>query len=69
MNAMYQSCMNMHADASWYAPACQHAQSMSATSAHTLILDTAILVVSFLILGVRISLLGLVRIILPNWQS
>ena len=67
MTAMYQKRMNMFTDASWYAPACQSAQS--ACTAHSLILDTAAVAVSFLSLAVRICLLGLVRIILPHRQS
>lgn len=61
MTAMYRSSMNMFADASCFAAACQSA------CAH--ILDTAIEAVSFLSLAVRISILALVRIILPNRQS
>ena len=68
MKAMYKRNMSMCADASWYAPVCQSAQCTSA-STHALILDTAVDAVSFLSLAVRISLLGLVRIILPNRQS
>ncbi len=68
MTAMYRSSMNMFADASCFAPACQSAQSASYT-ARTLLLDTAAVAVSFLSLIVRISILGLVRIILPNRQS
>ena len=69
MKAMYKRNMNMFADASWYAPACQSAQCKSAAAAHALILDTAVDAVSFLSLAVRISLLGLVRIILRKAQS
>ncbi len=61
MNAMYMSSMNYSADASCFAAACQSA------CAH--ILDTAIVAVSFLSLAVRISILRLGRIILPNRQS
>ena len=65
MTAMYRSSMNMFADASCFAPAYQSASN----TAHTLLLDTAAVAVSFLSLIVRISILGLVRIILPNRQS
>ena len=68
MKAMYKRNMSMCADASWYAPVCQSAQSASVYT-HGLILDTAVDAVSFLSLAVRICLLGLVRIILPNRQS
>ena len=68
MKAMYKRNMNMYADASWYAPVCQSAQCASA-STHALILDTAIDAVSFLFLTLRVHLLGLVRIILPDRQS
>ena len=68
MKAMYKRNMSMCADASWYAPVCQSAQCTS-VSTHALILDTAVDAVSFLSLAVRICLLGLVRIILPNRQS
>ena len=67
MKAMYKRNMTMRADASWYAPVCQSAQCAAAS--HALILDTAVDAVSFLFLAVRISLMGLVRIILPNRQS
>ncbi len=65
MNAMYKRAMNMFADASCYAPANQSASN----TARTLLLDTAVVAVSFLSMAVRISILGLVRIILPNRQS
>lgn len=68
MNAMYKRAMNMFADASCYAPADQSACSASYT-ARTLRLDTAAVAVSFLSLAVRISILRLARIILPNRQS
>ena len=46
-----------------FAPVCQSAMSCGMTlSIH----DTAVEAVSFLLLGVRICLLGLVRIILPK---
>jgi len=61
MKTMYKRNMNMFADASCCAPVCQ--------SARALILDTAVDAVSFLSLAVRISLLGLVRIILRKAQS
>ena len=69
MKAMYKRNMSMCADASWYAPVCQSAQCKSAAAAHALILDTAVDAVYFLSLAVRISLLDLVRIILPGRQS
>ncbi len=57
--------MNWTADAR-FAPVCQSAMSCgTALSIH----DTAVEVVSFLLLAVRICLLDLVRIILPNRQS
>ena len=65
MTAMYQSNMNMFADASCFASACQSASN----TARNLLLDTAVVAVSFLYLAVRISILALVRIILPNRQS
>lgn len=65
MTAMYQSSMNMFADASCFAPANQSASN----TARNLIVDTAVVAVSFLSLAVRISILALVRIILPNRQS
>ena len=68
MKAMYKRNMSMCADAAWYAPVCQSAQCTSA-SAHSLILDTANVAVSFLSLVVRIGLLRLVRIMLPGVQS
>ena len=68
MNAMYKRAMNMFADASSYAPANQSACSASHTAC-ALRLDTAIVAVSFLSLAVRISILRLARIILPNRQS
>lgn len=61
MNAMYMSSMNYSADAFCFAPVSQSA------CAH--ILDTAVVAVSFLSLAVRIRLLRLARIILPNRQS
>ena len=57
MFAMKQ--MNSTADAR-FAPVCQ-----SACGTALPIFDTAVAVVSFLLLGVRICLRGLVRIILP----
>ena len=63
MTKKYMFVMNMSADASWYAPACQSAFTKSA---HSLILDTAVGAVSFLSLAVRIGLHGLVRMILPK---
>ena len=68
MKAMYKRNMSMCADASWYAPVCQSAQCTSA-STRALILDTAVGAVSFLSLALRVRLLGLVRIILPDRQS
>ncbi len=57
--------MNTSADAR-FAPVCQSAVSCgTALSIH----DTAIEAVSFLLLGVRICLLGLVRIIMPQQQA
>ena len=61
MSTMYMSSMNYSADASCFAAASQ------SVCAH--ILDTAIVAVSFLSLAVRIRLLRLARIILPNRQS
>ena len=69
MNAMYKRAMNMFADASSYAPANQSACSAASHTARALRLDTAIVAVSFLSLAVRISILRLARIILPNRQS
>ena len=63
MTKKYMFMMNMSADASWCAPACQSAH---AKSVHSLILDTAIGAVSFLSESVRISLQRLVRMILPE---
>ena len=68
MKTMYKRNMNMAADASWCAPVCQSAQCTSAAT-HGLILDTAVDAVSFLSLAVRVCLLGMVRIILPDRQS
>ena len=65
MKAMYKRNMSMCADASWYAPVCQSAQCTSA-STRALILDTALLAVSFLF-DVLLGIISLaVRIILPR---
>ena len=61
MKNMYKRNMNMAADASWYAPACQFAPM----SACAYILDAAALAVSFLFRSVvEVIVLG-VRIMLP----
>ena len=67
MSTMYMANMNMCSDATWYAPACQSAQSASTN--HSAVLDTACVAVSFLSLVERIGLLRLVRIMLPDRQS